>query len=199
MDNEFWKRFVSGDLSALSEIYEQYAPILYAYGMKIAQSRQMVDDCIQDLFLYIYDKRRSISNPPNMKAYLLLSFKRRIFLQMSEESKVNARSVSLDNGGAGSFKLTVDVQKTKEETELKEEQIMALETAISELSPQQREVIYLRYYHKLDVSEVSVIMNISKQTVMNVACTAISKLKKNELLSAVVLMGFILFMKVFFL
>lgn len=53
MDNEFRNKLKNGNRTAWSAMYEQYADTLYAYGMKMAQNRELVNDCIQDLFIYL--------------------------------------------------------------------------------------------------------------------------------------------------
>ena len=182
-EREIWERFQRGDKNALSVLYRQYASLLFAYGMKIGQDKELVGDCIQDLFVYLYDKRKNIAVPVNVKAYLLLSLKRRIIQQIDGESKNNEKVFSLDAGDIRNFNISFDLAETLENSDMKEDQIRALQKAIQTLSPQQREVLYLRYFNKLSVGEVAEVIGKSKQTVMNVASTAISRLREDKMLS----------------
>ena len=43
-------------------MYEKYARTLYNYGYKIAQNRQLTEDCLQDLFLTILETRERLSH-----------------------------------------------------------------------------------------------------------------------------------------
>ena len=49
-----WIRFKDGDLDAFGEIYEEYIDLMYDYGSKITQDKDLVKDCIQDLFVDLY-------------------------------------------------------------------------------------------------------------------------------------------------
>ena len=185
-DKEFWKKIKEGDQAALGAIYERYSNVLYAYGMKIVQDRELINDCIQDLFVYLYDKRKNLSIPSNVKAYLLLSLKRQIYKAKMDEAKTDAQFVSIDNMGTSDrtcFNLIIDVQATMEYTEFKENQLRSLQEALDGLSPRQREILYLRYYKKLSLDEVMEVTKISRQVVMNMTSIALSRLRQNELLT----------------
>lgn len=193
MENEIWERFKDGNQIAFRLLYEKYSSLLYVYGMKIACDRELVNDCISELFIYLYEKRRTISTPINIKAYLMVALKRRIQAQMKKTSKENSRIIRLDN--YGSFNLIIDMKETMENTDLKEEQLVALQKAIMCLTSRQREVLYLRYYKNMSVSEVAEIVGICKQAVMNVSSLALSRLRDNEYLIKSLLFGFYLFLQ----
>lgn len=193
MDNEFWKKLKNGNRTAWSTMYEQYADTLYAYGMKIAQNRELVDDCIHDLFIYLYDKRTIMPELHNTQAYLLTSLKNRIYRQMSALSKERSQVVRLDTEGWNEFNFSIDMHETMERTKFKEEQLNALQEAINQLSPREREILYLRYYKNLSVDDVAATVGVSKQRVMNATSTSLAKLRRNELLMRAFLLGLIVF------
>lgn len=176
MDKYFWEQFRKGDEEAFNKIYLQYSDMLYSFGMKVVADSNLVRECIQDLFVYLYEKRRGISTPDNLQAYLLSSLRRLLYRRQNERSVYTEFEPEYQY----SFDLLIDVQDTMERLDLEESRLAALQEALNMLSPQQREVIYLRYYRSMSVDEVSTIIGINKQTVMNVCCTALSRLRKNE-------------------
>lgn len=189
IDNEFCKKLKNGDQMAWNTMYGQYADMLYAYGMKMVQNRVLVDDCIQDVFVYLYDKRANLPVLHNVQAYLLMCLRNKISRQLIALSKRQSQEINMDSESINKFNLTIDVQETMEHTELREEQLDALQEAIKQLSPRQREILYLRYYKNLGVDDVATVVGISKQTVMNATSVSLAKLRKNELLTRVFLLG----------
>ena len=53
MNTLFWSKIQRGDEGAFRQLYEQYADLLYGYGMKIAGDDDLVTDAIQTLFIYL--------------------------------------------------------------------------------------------------------------------------------------------------
>ena len=50
-----WDKIQQGDEEAFRQLYEQYADLLYAYGMKIARDDTLVTEARQSLFVYIFE------------------------------------------------------------------------------------------------------------------------------------------------
>ena len=195
-DKEFWKKLKQGDSVALGAIYERYSDMLYAYGMKIAQNSELINDCIQDLFVYLYDKRETITVPKCVKAYLLISLKRRIYTTLMGLTEEKSQTVNIDNlyaDGRSHFNLEIDVHATMEQHDFTEDQLNALQKALENLSPREREFIYLRYYKQLSLDEVVEISGTSKQCVKNITSRGLARLRENELLTQTFLLELVVF------
>ena len=54
---EKWNRFIAGDDDAYASLYEEYVQDLYQYGLCFTSDTELVKDCIQDLFVYLYANR----------------------------------------------------------------------------------------------------------------------------------------------
>lgn len=177
-----WKKFQSGDETEFRRLYDAYAEMLYAYGMKMAQNEDLVRENLQLLFVYLYEKRTTILCPDNITAYLFASFRNRMFKALAAQTKQNAL-VGGEVTDNYDFRLDIDIQESIARDELDRERIQALQTALQDLSPQQREVVYLRFYKGMGVEDVAKILGTTNQTVSNVTHNAILKLRSNELLS----------------
>lgn len=59
-----WDKIQQGDEEAFRQLYEQYADLLYGYGMKIAGDETLVTEAIQSLFVYIFEKEK-LARPLN--------------------------------------------------------------------------------------------------------------------------------------
>ena len=61
MNTTFWEKIQQGDEEAFRQLYSEYSDLLYGYGMKIVGDDDLVTESIQSLFVYLYEKRQSLS------------------------------------------------------------------------------------------------------------------------------------------
>ena len=59
-DIHLWEQLRNGNKAALSELFELYFSQLYNYGRKICLDEEQVKDCIQDLFLEIWNQKNKM-------------------------------------------------------------------------------------------------------------------------------------------
>ncbi|MEG2820758.1 MAG: sigma-70 family RNA polymerase sigma factor, partial [Muribaculaceae bacterium] len=78
LKEQFWTQIKAGNEKAFCELYEQYADMLYGYGMRIIADDIIVNNAIQSLFVYLFEKRHNLSVPNSINAYLCVSLKRLI-------------------------------------------------------------------------------------------------------------------------
>ena len=128
---------------------------------------------------------------------MLTCLKNKIYRQLSAQSKERSSVVRLNAEDWNDFNFTIDIPETMERTEFREDQLNALQEAINQLSPRQREILYLRYYKNLSVDEAAAVVGVSKQTVMNATSASLAKLRRNELLTKTFLMELIAFYEAF--
>jgi RNA polymerase sigma factor (sigma-70 family) len=170
---DIWKLFVKGDDRAFRKlIFEHYA-VLFNYGSRFTEDRDLVKDAIQDLFLSLWNKRTSLSQPENIKAYLFASLRRSILRKLSENRK--AKEKVGDVNTHFDFQVSTEVQYIKEETTANIAKKMAF--SIEKLPPRQKEVIFLKFYQGFDRNEIAQAMDITPQTVSNLLQIALNKLK----------------------
>ena len=165
MNTLFWSKIQRGDEGAFRQLYEQYADLLYGYGMKIAGDDDLVTDAIQTLFVYIFEKRETCAVPQSISAYLCVSLRHIIVNELKKE-----------NGGI--FRSLDDVDTNEYKFELEREQLKVLQREINNLTKQQREVLYLKYYKKMSSDEIAQVMGLTSRTVYNTTHTAISRLRE---------------------
>lgn len=178
MDKDFWNLIKSGDETAFTKLYNDHADFLFAYGSKITSDPDVVTEAIQDLFVYIYEKKEKLSCPESTKAYLCIALKR-ILIRTSNKKRAII-TFSLDNTGQPeyNFNLDIDIETAIIQREDREETLRDLQSALNRLSPQQREVIYLKYYKECTNDEVAQILGVSNQIVRNIASRALIKLRQ---------------------
>ncbi len=148
---------------------------LFSYGLKFSPDEEFVKDTIQDLFLYIWEKRRNLSADVPVAAYLMASLRRMMnrssvkspFLQLSYENHPDLFDV----------KFSVEKEYIRHETSRLMSQRLKL--TLEKLPPRLKEVIYLKFYQELSREQIAVIMNITPQTVSNLLQIAMKKLRKH--------------------
>lgn len=183
-DNTTWFLFTQGDISVFSAIFKNYYPALHNYGVKISNDQVITEDCLQEFFIYLYEHRENLGSVSNVKAYLFVSFRRRIFKRIKEKATYTSLKRSEEDAVAFEFS-PEELAIQQEYTAIKNKTLALL---LTQLSPRQKEVIYLKYYCELQTTEISDVMNISYQSVLNTLQKAFVNLRaqaENTLITSI--------------
>lgn len=165
IDDDFlWNRMKKGDHESFSQIFKFYYPKLYAYGVKLVPFPDFIRDQIQDLFIYIWQNRNGLGEVSNLKTYLLVSLRRRIFISKKKNQNTDSlNDISEEESQALIFEPGEFVDKDFISASLVEKLIKNLNA----LPVNQREIIFLRFYHQLTYREIADIINIKEQSIKN--------------------------------
>ena len=173
-DKFIWKSLKEGDLKAYSVLFENYYPQLHSYGLKISKNEALTEDTLQDFFVYIYEHRANLSDLETIAPYLFTSYKRFLLKVMKKNEKIKHTDFSTET--------FVDIQFTAEEIITNQEtenfKNKNLSSLLNKLPKRQKEAIYLKYYSGLKATEISEIMGINYQSVVNTLHKAIKSLKE---------------------
>lgn len=178
MDKVFWDLIRSGNKTAFTKLYNDHADFLFAYGSKINSDYDTVTEAIQDLFVYLYEKKEKLSYPESTKAYLCIALKRILIRTSNKKRSVIIFSLDNTDQPEYNFNIDIDIESAIIRDEEKKETLEKLQIALEKLSPQQREVIYLKYYKECTNDEVALILGVSNQIVRNIASRALIRLRK---------------------
>ena len=174
-DTEVWLSFKNGDDRAASYIYREYFPVLYRYGLKFTTLTSLVEDTIQDLFTELVKNRKTLGDTDNILYYLLKSFRRKLLRRMENASRYDLTGEITDEYP---FEMVWSVEHELIVNEESEQRSAMLLKALGELTPRQKEAIYLRFTKELDYTVIAEIMNISVEACRNLISKAISMMKK---------------------
>lgn len=175
---QFWRKIQQGDEEAFRQLYDQYADLLYGYGMKIAGDDALVTDAIQSLFVYIFEKRKTCAVPQSISAYLCVSLRHMIVNALKKENSGVFKSLDELDANEYPFDLEIDIETAIIRSEVEKEQLEVLQKELNSLTKQQREVLYLKYYKKMDSEEIARVMGITSRTVYNTTHMAITQLRE---------------------
>ncbi len=174
VESAFWYSFISGDKNAFSAFFKMHYTMLYSYGLKISQKPCLTEDCLQDFFIYLYENRKSFANVKSPKAYIITSFRRALLTKLKKELQFLDYDILVES--IPSFEFSPEDIAIKQE--FSSIRANTLSQLLNELSPREREAIYLKYYSELKITEISSVMNISYQSVLNTIQKAFLKLRK---------------------
>jgi RNA polymerase sigma factor (sigma-70 family) len=174
---QLWKMFLSGDQKALSKIVALHYRGLYNYGYRFSQDGDFVKDCLQDLFMELWERRDRLSESSSVKSYLLKALRHK----MINESLRFKRFKMQDHLSFLSEANESAVESLIIEADSHNERSTRLKTIISKLTGRQQEVVYLRFYHGLEYSEITQIMEMERQSVANLLHRSLKEIKAHWL------------------
>ena len=157
-----------------ANLYDKNIDQLFAFGSRFTTDREMLKDCIHDVFLKFYTRRQSLDSVENIESYLYISLRNRI----NDEFRRNMHVC--DN------EITDTTMRARAEMEeYNHEQLERLSTLTAsiekffhKLSPRQREIINLYYIEERKYDDICRIMGINYQSVRNLMHRSISRLRE---------------------
>lgn len=173
-DLELWRDLKRGNKQALERIYREHAAALLKYGRKFVADGQMVEDCLQELFIDIWQKRDGLSDTDSIKRYLFVALRRKIIRQLERKIK----KIASEEPQEYQFEAEISIDEQMIREEVGKEQAQKLQAALQNLSDRQREAIYLKYFAGMDYQAICEVMEINYQSVRNLVFNGIKALRK---------------------
>ena len=171
-DSHLWRAFKSGDRRAYSSIYHQQVRVLFTYGCKLSHRRELVKDCIQDLFYHLWEHRKGLSDTDNVRLYLLTALRRRLLAQL--KSATTQRPL-LDHSST----TTPSYETEWIEQQTTQDRLVGLTQSMQSLPNRQREAVFLKYYQNLSTEEIATTMCINRRAVYKLLTKAIANLRRS--------------------
>lgn len=176
-DSQLWQQLKHGSEPALNKLVKKYFNLLQNYGHKFINNEDFIKDCVQDVFVEIWSRRNTITQPESVRAYLLSSVRKRI-LRESMRQKLNKANDIIDIENNISFiEFSPELHIIEEES--MQETVRKVSDMLNLLPKRQREAVYLKYYQNLERDEIAQIMGINSQSVSNLLQVAFSTIREN--------------------
>lgn len=171
---QVWDQFRSGDHSAFSTLYQHFVQPLYAYSLGVTNDKELIKDCLHDLFVELWRNHATLGPTTSVKFYLMASIKRKLIRHMET-------SLKHMNHHSNYMRDFVEEEMSQESLLVKyEDEVMAnkrLKECMNMLSKRQREAISLRFFHNMDTDQISNSMRINPQSVYNLIFGALRVMK----------------------
>jgi len=167
------KQLQQNDEHALSWLMKKYYTDLYNYAIRFSPDPPLGKDCIQEVFISLWQRRETATAILCPRYYLLRAVKNKMLKSLHAMS----RHTALGDAQEYDFSPEFSIERTIIEKQISEEKAEKLRKTLLALSKRQQEAIYLKYYQYLDNAQIAELMAISRQSVYNLLHEAIQKLK----------------------
>ncbi|WP_455585611.1 RNA polymerase sigma factor [Bacteroides sp.] len=164
--------FQDGDASAFSKLYDLNINVLFSYGCKLTTDRELLKDCIHDVFVKLYTKKDELRHVENFKSYLFISLRNKLCDEVRKRLYVSDVKVEELNPVSHD-----DVEKNYLDSEREHVNNKLVKHLLSQLSPRQREALVLYYIEERKYEDICQIMNMNYQSVRNLMHRGLSRLK----------------------
>lgn len=158
-EQKVWESFMTDDPEALSEIFRVYSNKLYNYCRQFTPDDALIWDVIQDQFYDLIRRKKNLTQPNSVLAYLLSSVRRKLVSRLQHDKRVGLQSFDPDRHA---FQIQISKENELIDSELTRQQKDVIEKACNELPVKQREAILLRFYEGLSYEEIAEIMGMTK-------------------------------------
>ena len=165
-DVELLNRIKKKDEKAFKLIFDKYYVPLCRYVHMSLNNETDSEEIVQDLFVYLWDKKEQIEIQLTLKAYLFQAVRNRI----ANYYRDNQRMVFYDQ-------LPFDIAEENNETELTELQKL-IEEAILSLPEKCGEIFRLSREKHLSNQDIARLKSLSVRTVDAQICKALSKIRE---------------------
>ncbi|HHL72889.1 MAG TPA: sigma-70 family RNA polymerase sigma factor [Bacteroidetes bacterium] len=172
---DLWQAMLNGDEQALATLFRLHYAMLFNYGMKIIPRRDLVKDSIQDLFVYLWEKRRTISPVHSVQAYLLACLRRRLVTAAEAERKTRHAARELNSGAEMVVFSAEDLIIERREHAARSAR---LQQALHKIPSRMYEALYLKKFQGLSYDEISEIMKVTPQVAKNYVFEAVKRLRQ---------------------
>jgi RNA polymerase sigma-70 factor (ECF subfamily) len=158
-----------GDEAALAELYDRFGRVAYGLALRIIRDAALAEDAVQDAFLAAW--RTAVSFDPGRgtaSTWLLTLVHRRAVDVVRREERRRADPLEADPSAGGD---------STDETAAVREQRRRVQTALTQLTPVERQALELAYYGGLSQSELAERLGIPLGTVKSRMFVALGKLR----------------------
>jgi RNA polymerase sigma factor (sigma-70 family) len=175
----------SGDYAAFTLLYNKYIRQLTQYGLKFLPDLPAVEDCLHDVFVWVWTNRQKLDIHYSVKSYLFKSVRTSMLHVLEKQNRLQPLQTGDEHAYPFELQLTPEALVLHNENRrLIRQQI---EQVLLALTPKQKEVIYLRYYEGLNFEDIAQGMNLSVKACYKLMGRAIATLRENIPGSLVVL------------
>ncbi len=161
------------DPDALGQLYDRYGKLAYSVVLRIVRDQAVAEDLVQEIFLRIWNRARSIDSERNAIGPWLLAIARNRAIDYLRSSTGRDRSSSVELDETGHASLYAEMEAGI----LMSDQIRRVKAAMDKLAPNYRAVMELAYFEGLSQSEMSEKMGQPLGTIKTWVRTALQSLR----------------------
>jgi RNA polymerase sigma factor (sigma-70 family) len=155
-----WELLRAGDAVVFETVFKTHYNFLFNYCRRLHTDEDEIKDCLQILFLTLWERRAFLGSATSLRGYLLVSLRRLVLKRRRSDAlwqPLDAESFQLP------AELSAEAMLIDEQTS--DEHTLLLQQAIGKLPDRQKEALYLKFYAGQSFPEIAEIMGISTRAV----------------------------------
>jgi len=164
--------YQTGSVEAFKSLYDHYANMLFNFGCKLTGDKELLKDCIQDVFIKMYQNRSNLENVLNIKSYLFVSLKNKLCDELRKTNYLSDQPIEVYHPVSER-----DIEHEYIEAEKTMFRHRKVNSLLDELSARQCEAITLYYLEGNKYEDICVMMDISYQSLRNLIYRGLTKLR----------------------
>jgi RNA polymerase sigma-70 factor, ECF subfamily len=158
----------AGDPQAFAALYDRYGERLYRAAMGMLGSGQDAEDTVQEVFVAVFQSRRSLTYVQDFAAYLFTALRRAAGRCAARRARAPALCENAVNEA---------VAASDHESDASSPYSDRLDRAMSALPAEQREVVALKIDGELSFAQIARVMGVSVNTAASRYRYALEKLR----------------------
>lgn len=161
-----------GDQNAFMSLYDMYAEMLLNYGLCITSDKELVKDCVQDVFIKLISKSQDLQ-VTKVTSYLLISLRNRLLDEFRRKNYMTETAVE-------DIRISTTVEDVENSYILDESSlnnVRKVQILMDELTPRQRQVFTLYYIEQRKYEDICGIMQMNYHSVRNLVHRGMLKLR----------------------
>jgi RNA polymerase sigma factor (sigma-70 family) len=177
-DSSLWHRYQQGDTVALGQLMAEHYSTLLHYGTRFTRDTDCIRDCIQDVFVELWNRRKNLRllTDEQVKPYLMTMLRRLLHAHYLDQQRFTFTNITEETSPA--------LTSLSPEYELIDDEARAgnahrIRELLEKLPARAREAVHLRFFDNLDRQAVAQIMGISEQSVSNLLQNAFRFLRQH--------------------
>lgn len=168
-----WDSFRQGNQTAFANLYDFFAADLYRYGYNLVRNKQLVEDCLHELFLHLHQHRDRLGPTDNIRFYLFRALRRRLLDSVVRLNRLDSDAYHFDGA-----EFVIHPHETAlVEGEWLDQQKQIMMQALNKLPRRQKEILYLVYMKGLSYPQAAEVMDIALKSVYNTVNIALTTLR----------------------
>jgi RNA polymerase sigma-70 factor (family 1) len=169
-DEQLFVLLHDNNKEAFNSLFSRYRKRLFLEAYSKLQDEDEANDIVQEIFIWLWDKRKTIETPQCVKAYLIKVVRNKCIDQIRKNTSTRGKKQQ--------YTWLADRHTTNTPIENKELGLQ-LDLAINSISPASRLAFEQLYLHKKSLKEIAEEMNINVQSVKNHIHRALKNLRQN--------------------
>jgi RNA polymerase sigma-70 factor (ECF subfamily) len=171
-DIALFERIQKNDLPAYEIIFKRYYGELYRFAFSYLREATIAEEIAQEVFLYIWEKRKKITIQTTLKTYLYSAVKNKClnYIRLELPRQQSTADIS---------EVVIGISEKHHDEGENERLKKYIQTAINNLPTKCRQIFMLSRNAGMTYDEIAEELNLSKKTVENQMGIALKKLRES--------------------